>query len=227
MPVGRRTEPLPTVEDKQPIPTPGPGLRYRKTPIEDDILSSRRGSRMPPGYPGPSAARVEQSADETASSGPSPQAAELRMRVASNESDRLKRIKLDYALQWQKDHSTSPEPRSQEEINSAQPNDSPVAKAEKYINPMQHESEDTIIEGSDAYFFERFRVSRHWSRPVENILKYAAHERRGRRSTATLYDILGISSSSSIAEIKKSFRQRSLLVHPGNIFVITTRILII
>jgi hypothetical protein len=60
-------------------------------------------------------------------------------------------------------------------------------------------------EGEDVYNFERYRVPRKWSRPVEAVLE----------ARSTLYDVMGVSPGASISDIKKTFRLRSLRIHPG------------
>lgn len=208
---------------EQTIPPPGPGLRYRKAPVDDDILVSRRKTRVPPVRAtqradpvtdGPAAVPVP--ADGVASGGASAPASETRKKVMANDDDQMRRVRMEFSKQRQMDHSAGVPAQEESPVESTETVEAgqtvSMEDPQSYINSASEEFEDL----SSAYYSVRYRIPRQWGRPVEAILKHNIKESMGRRSTSTLYDVLGVSSSTSIGDIKKTFRQKSLSVHPGN-----------
>jgi hypothetical protein len=235
--------------------TPSSGLRYRKTPVEDDIISTRRSGKRNAASPvasdAPDAAKttgsgsVSNSEDKVEERGdavdshagsdiPSaPPAGELRRRMAgagaAGNSERTRRIKLEYAKQWQTDKDreqaqsqTQENPDSDVEGNDEESSENSGSVPGEGEKPLGNEFQDARADGAgavgsseDTYYFERYCVPRQWSRPVEDVLKCNPDDFQGRRTRSTLYDVMGVSPGASISDIKKTFRLKSLKVHPG------------
>lgn len=208
-----------------------PGLRYRKAQVQDDVLSTRRG-----GNPGPftndndgSNPKQEQSdvskspTSENRNINSTPESTG-RHRMSQVDIDRLHQLKSEYAKKLKIEKLTNQGKISvvmtgtpeTEERNS---NTAEVKDASLDENSMEEEVDESVastLPGSDAYLFERFKISRKWSRPVEAVLRHVPHPEASQKSKATFYEILGVSPKAAITNIKKTFRQRSLLVHPGD-----------
>jgi hypothetical protein len=79
---------------------------------------------------------------------------------------------------------------------------------------------------------ETYKLPQRYTRPVEKTLQmlmsdlgdsdmwnagdYDVEKALLNRYDFTMYKLLGISAEASLAEIKKAYRQISLLLHPGN-----------
>ena len=203
------------------------GLRYRAIPVEDDIISSRRAPVSPPSQKSRQQHQRKQderteslSASEAAPT--RPPAGEMRKRMTTADIDHTKRMKHEYAKKLKKELSDEEDGNDHGLDNSS---DALMDEAEssssfeemsqkKEQERIRLTNEDTI--GTDEYYFARYRVPRFFSRSVESILVHKADESRSRRATTpTLYDVMGVPTSAPTSDIKKTFRQRSLLVHPG------------
>jgi hypothetical protein len=120
-----------------------------------------------------------------------------RKKLAHVDGTKLRKLKEEIAKKSSETTETDEKPKSSSFLSY-----STEDKAENDIDT----DEDTGT--SLQYYFARYRVPRKQSRPVEQILSISNQK-------GSYYDILGIRRSASMEQIRKSFRARSLLVHPG------------
>jgi curved DNA-binding protein CbpA len=179
-----------------------PGLNYRKAPVEDDVLSTRYSKQRD----SVSHQSNTVSPEEVAKKADVKSGANTGKVMADDEYERIKKLKIEYAKKWKESQKQKEEVIPKVTVDESIPSNIQVSETDA-------SEEDEPEYGSDAYYFQRFKISRQYSRPVEATLKRA---KSNFRSISSYYEVLGVSPKASLNDIKKSFRAKSLKIHPGN-----------